>query len=193
MSALHRRDQGRLNSLSDPAVERFRGLPEEEQDDLKNAIQSFTRLYSFLSQIMPFHDLDLEKLFAYLRFLQKKLPRRNLSEQFQLEDEVALEYYRLQKMEEGQIVLEKSSEGALSGAKEAGVRYQKDEEKAPISQIIEVLNDRLGTDFTPSDQLFFDQIEEDMVTDEVLLQQAQSKDRKSVVEGRGVGAGRRGT
>src|SRR5690625_1253198 len=179
MSALHKRDQGRLNALIDPAVERFRGLPEEEQDDLKNAIQSFTRLYSFLSQIMPFHDLDLEKLFAYLRFLQKKLPRRNLSEQFQLEDEVALEYYRLQKMEEGQIVLEKSSEGALSGAKEAGVRYQKDEEKAPISQIIEVLNDRLGTDFTPSDQLFFDQIEEDMVTDEVLLQQAQSNTREN--------------
>src|SRR5690625_7105695 len=48
-----------------------------------------------------------------------------------------------------------------------------------MSQIIEVLDDRLGTDFTTSDQLFFDQIEEDMVTDEVLLQQAQSNTREN--------------
>jgi len=174
----HKKDQGRLNAFIDPAVDRFRNLPEEAQDDLKNTMQSFTRLYSFLSQIMPFQDVELEKLYSYVRYLQKKLPRRNLSEQFQLEDEVALEYYRLQKMEEGQIALEKSSEGELSGAREAGMRYQK-EEKAPISQIIEVLNDKLGTDFTASDQLFFDQIEEDMVMDETLAQQAQSNTKEN--------------
>jgi type I restriction enzyme R subunit len=122
---------------------------------------------------MPFHDIDLEKLFTYLRFFQKKLPKQNLSERFELDDEVALEYYRLQKIEEGQIALEKEEEGMLSGVKEAGVRYQK-EEFAPISEIIEVLNDKLGTDFTTSDQLFFDQIEEDMVQDDSLAKQAQS-------------------
>lgn len=171
--AFNVKQQGKLNAYIDPAVERFKGLPEEAQDDLKNAVQSFVRLYSFLSQIMPFHDIDLEKLFTYLRFFQKKLPKQNLSERFELDDEVALEYYRLQKIEEGQIALEKEEEGMLSGVKEAGVRYQK-EEFAPISEIIEVLNDKLGTDFTTSDQLFFDQIEEDMVQDDSLAKQAQS-------------------
>ena len=172
------KDQAKLNAYIDPAVERFKGLPEEAQDDLKNAMQAFTRLYSFLSQIMPFHDLDLEKLFTYLRFFLKKLPKPSLTDRFQLTDEVALEYYRLQKIEEGQITLQKGEEGELSGVKEAGVRYQK-EEFAHISEIIEVLNDKLGTDFTTADQLFFDQIEEEMVQDEILAKQAQSNTKEN--------------
>ena len=172
------KDQRKLNAYVDPAVERFKGLPEEAQDDFKNAVKAFTRLYSFLSQIMPFQDIDLEKLFTYLRFFQKKLPKTNLGDRFQLTDEVALEYYRLQKIEEGQIELLKGEEGELSGVKEAGVRYQKDE-FAPISQIIEVLNDKLGTDFNTADQLFFDQIEEEMVQDEALAKQAQSNTKEN--------------
>jgi type I restriction enzyme R subunit len=172
------KDQGKLNAFIDPAIERFKGLPEEDQDDMKNAVRSFVRLYSFLSQIMPFHDVELEKLYTYLRFFQKKLPRKNLSERFQLTDEVALEYYRLQKIEEGQIYLEKGEEGQLSGVKEAGVRYLK-EEFAPISEIINVLNERLGTEFTSADQLFFDQIEEEMVQDETLAQQARSNTKEN--------------
>ena len=172
------KDQRKLNAYVDPAVERFKGLPEEAQDDFKNAVKAFTRLYSFLSQIMPFQDIDLEKLFTYLRFFQKKLPKTNLGDRFQLTDEVALEYYRLQKIEEGQIQLLKGEEGELSGVKEAGVRYQKDE-FAPISQIIEVLNDKLGTDFKAADQLFFDQIEEEMIQDETLAKQAQSNTKEN--------------
>ncbi len=118
------------------------------------------------------------RLFTYLRYFQKKLPKPNLSERFQLTDEVALEYYRLQKIEEGKIALQQGEEGELSGVKEAGVRYSK-EEVAPISEIIEVLNDRLGTDFTPADQLFFDQIEEEMVQDERLAKQAQSNTKEN--------------
>lgn len=172
------KDQAKLNAHIDPAVERFKGLPEEAQDDLKNSIKSFVRLYSFLSQIMPFHDVELEKLFTYLRFFQKKLPKPSLGDRFQLTDEVALEYYRLQKMEEGNIYLQKGEEGQLSGVKEAGVRYQK-EEYAQISQIIEVLNEKLGTDFTQADQLFFDQIEEEMIQDETLAKQAQSNTKEN--------------
>lgn len=171
-------DQKKLNAFVDPAVERYKEKEEEVQDDFKNAVVSFVRLYSFLSQIMPFYDIDLEKLFTYLRFLQKKLPKESMSERFQLNDEVALEYYRLQKIEDGNIELKKGEDGELSGVKEAGVRYQK-EEKALISQIIEVLNDKLGTDFTSADQLFFDQIEEEMVMDEKLAKQAQSNTKEN--------------
>ncbi|TXB61718.1 type I restriction endonuclease subunit R [Phaeodactylibacter luteus] len=172
------KEQRKLNAYVDPAVERFKGLPEEAQDDLKNAIRTFTRLYSFLSQIMPFQDMELEKLFTYLRYFQKKLPKPNLSDRFQLTDEVALEYYRLQKIEEGQIALQKGEEGQLSGVKEAGVRYSK-EEVAPLSTIIEVLNEKLGTDFKPADQLFLDQVKEDMIQDETLAKQAKSNTKEN--------------
>jgi type I restriction enzyme, R subunit len=175
---LNVKDQAKLNAYIDPAVERFKGLAEEEQEDLKNAVKAFLRLYAFLSQVMPFHDLNLEKLFTYLQYFHKKLPKGSLAERFQLQDEVALEYYRLQKMEEGNIGLQANEEGIVYGASESGMRKPK-EEFAPISQIIEVLNDKLGTDFTPADQLFFDQIEEEMVTDEELVQQARNNTQEN--------------
>ena len=43
-----------------------------------------------------------------------------------------------------------------------------------MSEIINLLNDRFGTDFTEADKLFFDQIEEEMVMDEKLGVQAKT-------------------
>jgi len=101
-----------------------------------------------------------------------------MSDRFQLNDEVALEYYRLQQIEDGNIALAKGVEGELSGTTEAGIREPK-EEYARISEIINVLNDKLGTDFTPADQLFFDMIEEEMVLDDTLVKQAQSNTKEN--------------
>ncbi len=53
------------------------------------------------------------------------------------------------------------------------------EEKAPLSEIIDVLNDRFGTNFTEEDRLFFEQIKEKAAnTPEVVrLRQANSFDK----------------
>ena len=58
---------------------------------------TFRNLYSFLSQILPFQDSDLEKLYTYLRFLHTKLPRREQSKIFDIEGDVALKYYRFRR------------------------------------------------------------------------------------------------
>ncbi|KAB2810008.1 type I restriction endonuclease subunit R [Phaeocystidibacter luteus] len=179
------KEQGKLNAFIDPAVERFKQLPEESSDEdvignevtqesFKNTLQSFTRLYSFLSQIMPFTDVDLEKLFTYSRFLLKKLPRKNQADRFKLGDEVSLEYYRLQKIAEQSLVLEDQEEYGLDGRSDAGIRLANKEEKAALSEIIDVLNNRFGTEFNDADKLFFDQIEEELIADARLTQQAQN-------------------
>jgi type I restriction enzyme R subunit len=46
------------------------------------------------------------------------------------------------------------------------------EEKIELSTLIDILNERLGTDFKPADQLFFDSIREDAVADADLRQVA---------------------
>lgn len=177
------KDQAKLNAYIDPAVERFKQLPEEtiqgdivhdiNQENFKHALQTFVRTYSFLTQVMPFTDVELEKLYTYGRFLLKKLPRRNQNDRFQLGDEVSLEYYRLQKVAEQNIVMEPKGEYGLEGGNEAGIRMTK-EERAALSEIITVINKRFGTEFTTADKLLFDQIEEDMVADEQLAAQAKS-------------------
>jgi type I restriction enzyme R subunit len=90
-----------------------------------------------------------------------------------LDDDIALEYYRLQKISEGSIKLEKQGEVELSPTTEAGLLRDK-EEKAALSEIIRILNDRFGTDFTEADKLFFDQIEAELVADEKLSDKAKS-------------------
>ncbi|MCZ2477683.1 type I restriction endonuclease subunit R [Aquirufa antheringensis] len=177
-------DQGKLNAYIDPAVERFKQLPEENsekntvgtevtQEDFKNTLQSFNRTYSFLTQIMPFSDVDLEKLFTYTRFLYKKLPRTAQNDKFKLGDEVSLEYYRLQKIADHSIVMESQSVYELRGGGDAGIRLSKEDE-ANLSEIIEVLNKKFQTEFNTADKLFFDQIEEDMVLDQKLIEQAKN-------------------
>lgn len=175
-------DQGKLNGYIDPAVERFKALPDEindvmgtevNKDDFKHTLQTFCRTYSFLAQIMPFSDVELEKLFTYSRFLLKKLPRTSSSDRFKLGDEVSLEYYRLQKIAEQRIALESQGVYELEGGGQAGLRMTKEEE-ANLSEIIEVLNKKFSTDFNTADKLFIDQIEEELVIHEGLKEQAQN-------------------
>ena len=182
--ALSPKDQKKLYAYTQAAVERFKQLPEENskddvigteitQDNFKHALQTFCRLYSFLTQIMPFTDLELEKFFAYSRFLLKVLPRKNQVDRFKLGDEVSLEYYRLQKIAEQNIAMESKGEFGLEGMDGAGIRMNK-EEKEALSEIINVLNNRFGTEFNEADKLFFDQIEAELVADDKLSKQAKN-------------------
>ena len=182
--ALSVKEQKKLDALINPAIDRFKELPEENskddiigteitQDNFKHALQTFNRLYLFLTQIMPFTDVDLEKLFTYSRFLLKKLPRKNQDDRFKLDDEVSLEYYRLQKITEQNIAMESKGEYGLESMDGAGIRMSK-EEKETLSEIINVLNNRFGTEFNEADKLFFDQIEAELVADEKLSEQARN-------------------
>ena len=167
------KQQKYLYSFTDPAVDRFKEIEEEEkQDEFKKGLRTWTNLYAFLAQIMPFVDPDFERFYAYAKLLQTRLPKRELSESLHLDDEVALEYYRLQKIKEGSIDLLTGETGELSGTTEAGLKRAKDEE-ALLSEIINVLNDRFGTEFEEADKLFFDQIEAELMEDETLQTQAK--------------------
>jgi type I restriction enzyme R subunit len=174
-------DQGKLNAYIDPAVERFKVLSKDSGDlddvpnqgDFKNTLQTFCRTYSFLTQIMPFSDVDLEKLFTYGRFLLKKLPRTGQNDVFKLGDEVSLEYYRLQKIADHNIVLDSQGVYELEGGGQAGIRLTTDEQ-ANLSEIIGVLNKKFHTEFNTADKLFFDQIEEELVVHDGLKEQAQN-------------------
>lgn len=168
------KDQAKLYAFVEPAVQRYNNLQtEEEKEEFKKQLTQWIRLYSFLTQIIPFQDAELEKFHGYGKLLSAKLPKKGIADRFKLNDEVALEYYRLQKIAEGSIVMEDQAEYRLKGATETGMKRDK-EEKAHLSEIIGILNVRFGTDFTEADKLFFDQIETELATDERLIYQAQN-------------------
>jgi type I restriction enzyme R subunit len=148
-----------LNGILDKAVARFDQLFDEDKDKFKGKLISFRNLYGFLAQIIPYQDSDLEKLYTYARFLLLKLPRRADGPGYELEDDVALRFYRLQKISEGNIGLEEGEAPPLKGPTEVGTGGSEDKE-IPLSRLVDKLNDRFGTDFKHADQLFFDQVAE---------------------------------
>jgi len=167
-------DHQAMNAALDPAVSRFTVLQRDEDDEAelwRGKVQAFRNLYGFLSQVIPYQDSDLERLYVFLRHLASKLPRRRTGPAYQFDDEVRLEYYRLQKISEGSISLQEGKGRALDGPTEVGSGLAR-EEAVPLSQLIDLVNERFGTDFNQADQLFFDQIVEAAVTDDGLRQAA---------------------
>ena len=167
-------DHQAMNAALDPVVSRFSVLQKEKEDEAelwRSKVQAFRNLYGFLSQIIPYQDSDLERLYVFLRHLAAKLPRRGSGPAYQFDDEVRLEYYRLQKISEGSISLQEGQARPLDGPKEVGSGLVR-EEAVLLSQLVDLINERFGTDFNQTDQLFFDQIVEAAVTDASLRQAA---------------------
>ncbi|ARS89329.1 type I restriction endonuclease subunit R [Natrarchaeobaculum aegyptiacum] len=161
----------KLSSLIQPARDRFMVSDEETQDEFRSQLRSFLRLYKFQSQVVNYSDTTLEKLYTFGRFLYKELPRDSRESRVEFNDELALQYYRLEKSDEGSIELD-SSGGGVSSPTETGTGSQDDEE-VELSTIVEKINEKLGTDFTEADQLFLDQIKEDALEDDHIRRSAQ--------------------
>ncbi|EIF6154525.1 type I restriction endonuclease subunit R [Clostridium perfringens] len=163
----------KINGVVDEAVERFKKLESnEEKDDFKSTANKFIRLYAFILQVGPFADVELHKLYIYLTFLLKKLPKGKKSN-FVLSDEVALEYYKNTKTFEGNISLLKEGKVDLDPIS-FGKGASTEEEKTNLSNIINKLNEKFGTNFTETDKLSIDQIKEDMINNNELKIKAQN-------------------
>lgn len=167
-------DHEAMNAALDPAVSRFTVLSSENEELaelLRGKINSYKNLYGFLSQIVPYQDTDLEKLFVFLRHLSSKLPRRNTGPNYSFDDDIRLEYYRLQKISEGSINLREGKGYALDGPTEVGTGMVR-EEPIALSRLVDLINERFGTEFNQADQYFFDQIVESAILDESVIQAA---------------------
>lgn len=156
-----------------PAVDRFKALDEDKQDEFRNALGGYVKLYAFLAQVMPFGDPDLEKLYSFARFLELKLPQDPRKNPVDLDGDVVLRYYRLDKILEGSISLRAGEPAALKGLTAVGTKKAPAQD-ALLSEIIEVLNDRFGTEFTVADQLLFDQFVAAAKQDKEVVQRAEA-------------------
>lgn len=168
-------DHQMMNAAIDPAVSRFQARMNDAPDEAelwRGKLQAFQNLYGFLSQVIPYQDSDLERHYVFARYLLTKLPKRASGAGYQFDDEVKLEYYRLQKISEGSIALKDGDARRLDGPAEVGSGALH-EQPVPLSQLIDIVNERFGTDFNQADQLFFDQIVEAAMGDESLRRAAE--------------------
>ncbi|MDE0390713.1 MAG: DEAD/DEAH box helicase family protein [Rhodospirillales bacterium] len=166
-------DHQKMNAVLDAVVQRFLDHEGERREEFRGQLKAYRNLYAFLSQIIPYQDSDLERLYAFVRNLLAKLPPPGDGRVFVLDDEVALRFFRLQQMNEGSIDLADGEADPLKGPTDIGTAQARDEE-VTLSSLIDRLNERFGTDFTEADQLFFDQIRASAENDENIAEAARA-------------------
>jgi type I restriction enzyme R subunit len=137
-------------------------LNNEEKEEFKSKIQSFLRMYSYISQISNFTEVHWEKTFVFLTFLNKKLPKRD-SGGVSILDSVDLESFRIQKIGETRLELE-NEEGVLDPISSESGKKMGEEEKELLSQIIQKMNDLFGSGLKEDDKVTVDMMREELLT-----------------------------
>ena len=156
-----------------PAKARFEQMDDEQRLEFRDALTRFVRTYSFVSQIAAFTDPGLERDYIFCRALSLYLRDTTTVERLDLGTEVELTHLRHQVTFSGSLSLT-SEIGEVRSFHGEGRGAQQELELEQLSSIIDVLNERFGTDLTDVDKLLLDQFEETWVADDELSDQARN-------------------
>ncbi|MEV6491846.1 type I restriction endonuclease subunit R, partial [Actinoplanes sp. NPDC051633] len=147
-----------LYRFTDPAKDRFVALAADDPeaaDGFRAALRDYVRMYAFLSQVVPYHDEGLERLYLYGRALLNRLPRR----QDPSVDigEIQLTHLRVSKTGDHDASLDADGEQMLPGYLGGGAGPQNDPDKLALSELIQELNDRFGLGLGEADKIWYEQ------------------------------------
>lgn len=158
----------KLHPIIDEVVDNWKKLETDKQkDEFKSKIQSFCRLYSYISQIINFTEVNWEKLYVFLRFLNKKLPKGK-TDRVDILDSVDLGSLRIQMMGESRLSLE-DKKGELEPMTPEGGGGGKEELRDLLSHIIERINEVYGIELTEEDKLDLKNVTQRMEKNDELL------------------------
>ncbi|MCW5520180.1 type I restriction endonuclease subunit R [Aureitalea sp. L0-47] len=151
----------KLHPIIDEVVESWKELETDDQrTEFKSKIQSFIRLYSYISQIITFTEVQWEKLYVFLRYVNKKLPKGE-SERIDLSDSVDLDSLRIQMMGESKLSLE-DIQGEVYPMGEDGSGGVNEPEYDLLSHIIERINEVYGIELSEEDKLDLENVTQRM-------------------------------
>lgn len=144
-------DQSSLHKVLAPAVKRFKSLDgedegKEKQKEFRDLLRRFSKLYTFIAQVVTFEDPDLEKLHLYCRFLLKKLPLIGKVLPKEILDAVDMNKFQLRRTFDGAIPLRDEDKPLPGIIAEPKGKYKT--EKDRLSRIIENINEVFGKIFT---------------------------------------------
>ena len=144
-------DEG-LQPILNRVVSKWKDISEEEKrEEFKSLIQSYVRLYGYISQIITFEDIELEKLFIFLKYVNKKLPKGE-SSRLDIFDSVDLDSLRIQKTGEYKLTLVDKT-GEVEPFSPEGSKDTKDENLDFLSEIIKKVNEINGVEITDGDKV----------------------------------------
>ena len=141
-----------LQGILDGVVERWKVLEKDNREEFRSALQSYIRLYGYISQLITFTDVALEKLYVFGRSLNKKLPKRDHPDLQDVLASVDLDSFRVQRTHDSLQLSLEAEDSEVEGIG-SGVAIIRDPEQDFLSNIINALNDAYQTDFTTEDKV----------------------------------------
>src|SRR5581483_7555136 len=109
-------------------------------DAFKDAVDQFVRAYAFLSQVMPFTDSELEKLYVYVKALRALL-RDAATGGLDLGDDLVLTHLRLQQHGAQDLDLEPGEIEASKAFIGDGLGRSHESKKESLAELIAAINE----------------------------------------------------
>lgn len=172
----------KLQPILNAVVKRYNEeLDEEQKVIFKATIKSYVRLYRFVSQIITFADVELEKYYVFLSDLFKKLPANSSGLPTEVLDEVDLESYKLQHQFTSNLELQ-TSDNSMKGMTPDGGSKPNDDEYEWLTKIIKVLNDTYGLDLKEEDKVEFEKMRKSIYANDELMSYFNQKNSKDNIQ-----------
>jgi type I restriction enzyme R subunit len=134
---------------------------------------------------VPYSDADLEKLYTFGKNLMPRIAARGEgSSILELDSDVRLTHYRLQKLGEQQLDLSTGEVVKLKSASEAGSGQVLTEEQVRLAEIVGKMNDLFSGDLTEGDLVgYVTTIKSKLLENESLAAQAKNNNEQQFAMG----------
>lgn len=166
-----------LKANTDTAVARWNKLDDESKIDFKSLCRNYVAAYSFLAQIVPFKDIELEELYYYTKMLERRLLLNYGGGTVDIDDSVVLTHLRTQIIAQNEdLSLVNGSEDPMDPSVVESAGGKQEEERELLSRLIADLNERFGLNLTDADRIWFEQQQQHYANDTDLMEVARAND-----------------
>lgn len=169
----HDKNQQELHTIINRATDNYKKLDDEKQSTFKKNIKRFQNLYSFMSKLLPFSDVTLEKMYIYNKYLYKKLPTMNEPLPYAVLEDVDMETYTIDTRDKGKDIL-LTDAGKIKGLGGTASTYKPGEEEK-LSEILEDLNERYGGIFKEENVPILKQIIDKIFQNEDIIEMLKNR------------------
>lgn len=115
-------------------------LEDDKKNDIRNKVKRYIRSYGFLAQLMDFIDTDLEKEYLFLKALYGYLPYTKETLPMDILNKIDLSKVKVDYQTfDGTIEM---GEGEAITPRYDGIKKKLEDEKAKLSEILEIVNDQ---------------------------------------------------
>ncbi|QUC64378.1 type I restriction endonuclease subunit R [Nitrosopumilus sp. K4] len=172
----HSTDHPEIFRRIEPLLDRYNKSDEKIQDEFRSNLHKYHSEYAFLTRLVKYKDVNLEKLYALIKFLvAKKLLSGDTLQLGAVQGDISLQRFRLEKIHEGNISPDSGKRNLVSSGKIPSGK--KPEILTSLSDIIRAMNDQFGKGFDLSDAevMTIDQWMSELMKNSSLKEIAKSK------------------